>query len=298
MLQKSLDSFKNNIRQKMINPFFGTLIIVWVVRNWELVYGVFTFDEYFTFNERMTYIQKHFKDEFWDWNSFYGNLLCCVIITLITIIFSYIFLGLSRFISEFYNKIILPEIYKRINSKESIVLKSEYQKLEKINEKLERRVSDERQARIDSEDELEKTQKLLTEQNTKNQKLSNDLSEAQNDFIELQRSLERPPLQEENYSEFTDQNFIPYPTTPEIGEKIKFPKTFNYAVNINLADDTNVKRILSNLGDKYVCKWESNSIKTNYLTLTVLKTTKQDIDVLLMEFERVGIDFRNGKILK
>lgn len=42
---KIFESFVDNIKQKTTNPFFGTLILVWLVRNWELIYTLFNFDK-------------------------------------------------------------------------------------------------------------------------------------------------------------------------------------------------------------------------------------------------------------
>jgi hypothetical protein len=41
----SIDSIFTDFRDRAKNPFFATLFIVWVARNWELVYTVFNFDD-------------------------------------------------------------------------------------------------------------------------------------------------------------------------------------------------------------------------------------------------------------
>lgn len=44
MIEDLFVSFKENIKGKTTNPFFGTLILVWIFHNWRLIYSIFNFD--------------------------------------------------------------------------------------------------------------------------------------------------------------------------------------------------------------------------------------------------------------
>ena len=52
-------SFFDNIKDKTTNPFFGTLIFVWLVRNWDLVYTVFNFDSDCNLEDKKEFIRKY-----------------------------------------------------------------------------------------------------------------------------------------------------------------------------------------------------------------------------------------------
>ena len=45
MIKDFLVSFKDNFKEKTRNPFLGTYLIVWLIRNWELIYTLFNFDQ-------------------------------------------------------------------------------------------------------------------------------------------------------------------------------------------------------------------------------------------------------------
>ena len=124
MIQDFLLSFKDNIKQKTTNPFFGTLIIVWSIHNWELLYSLFNFKESITLDNRIIYIRQFLSSI-----PFLENLGLCIFITIIVLIITYFLLNLSRLIVNFYEKKITPYIFK-ITDSSSIVLKSEYEKLE------------------------------------------------------------------------------------------------------------------------------------------------------------------------
>ncbi len=44
MLDKIWDGIKDNVLQKTTNPFFGTLIAIWLVHNWQFIYTIFNFE--------------------------------------------------------------------------------------------------------------------------------------------------------------------------------------------------------------------------------------------------------------
>lgn len=67
-----VNSFFSNIKDKLTNPFFGTLILVLIVHHWELIYSIFNFDDGSTLDKKLFFIQNYisenitFKTLLWD----------------------------------------------------------------------------------------------------------------------------------------------------------------------------------------------------------------------------------------
>lgn len=57
-----INSFFNNIKDKLTNPFFGTLIIVLLVHHWELIYGIFNFDKDCLYDEKILFIKNYISN--------------------------------------------------------------------------------------------------------------------------------------------------------------------------------------------------------------------------------------------
>lgn len=54
-----INSFFNNIKDKLTNPFFGTLILVLLIDHWELWYSIFNFDADCTLNDKISHIKTY-----------------------------------------------------------------------------------------------------------------------------------------------------------------------------------------------------------------------------------------------
>ncbi|MEQ9102308.1 MAG: hypothetical protein RIF36_24945 [Imperialibacter sp.] len=156
MFSNITNSLRDNLIQKATNPFLGTFAIVWIVRNWKFVYSLFYFDSTFKLNDRINAISEYFKDyDFW-------SFLVTVLLTLLVMLFTYVMLNVSRLIVNFFDKIVSPQIYK-ITDKSSIVLKSDYQKLEQQISTLEAKVQEERESRLKAQNENEALEKRIAE---------------------------------------------------------------------------------------------------------------------------------------
>ena len=141
MLLELWSSFRDNFRQKSRNPFFGTLIIVWIVKNWKLVYALFYFDDTYTLTKRIEYIELYYKNI-----NFFWNLMYCLWLTVLSLIGSYLLLNLSRLIINLYEKKLTPWIY-RITDKNSIVLKTDLEKAQQEVDRLTKKYEDEKKIR-------------------------------------------------------------------------------------------------------------------------------------------------------
>ena len=157
MLKDSLNSILDNIKERTTNPFLGTLIVVWVVHNWKLVYSLFYFDSKLTLDERLVCIEEYFSR-----TPFYLNLFYVFLLTILVLSVTYLFLGLSRFISDFYEKIVIPQIVK-FNDKSAIVPKSDYMAQQEVIRQLELRLEGERLAKVAAQKERDESDIKLTE---------------------------------------------------------------------------------------------------------------------------------------
>ena len=155
MIQDLIVSFKENIKGKTTNPFFGTLIIVWIFHNWRLMYSLFNFESSSDLKTRLIFLSDYLDAE-----NFLPDLLLCILLTIIVLISTYILLNLSRLIVNFFEKIVTPIVYK-LTDKSSIVLKKDYDNLISDRERVEKKFEMERESRLKLQDEYERLEVRL-----------------------------------------------------------------------------------------------------------------------------------------
>lgn len=133
MILDSVNSFIDNIKTKASNPFFGTLIVVWLVRNWNLVYGLFIFDKDCTMNDKFEFVRNHFSGK-----KFYYELWVNIIVTFGLLILGYILLIASRFLANLVEHRITPNINKvaasNLVANKDVLNELEIQLLKKTND--------------------------------------------------------------------------------------------------------------------------------------------------------------------
>ncbi|MDO5858928.1 hypothetical protein Q2490_16755 [Myroides odoratimimus] len=61
-MKETFDSVWGSVKDRFTNPFLGTFLFVWIVRNWYLVYGLFIFDKECTMDDKLNYVKDYFKD--------------------------------------------------------------------------------------------------------------------------------------------------------------------------------------------------------------------------------------------
>ena len=144
-VESTYESFKDKLR----NPFYGTLVIVWVIRNREFIYKVF-FHEKLTSDARLEIIRGHFLN----WNSLL-SFLGTVLISLGLMTLIYASLNLSRLIVQASEKTLKPLIL-RLFDKTSIVSRTDYLAMEKDRDYFQKKYSEERLDRIELQRELDK----------------------------------------------------------------------------------------------------------------------------------------------
>jgi cyclophilin family peptidyl-prolyl cis-trans isomerase len=138
MILDSIESFMTNLKSKVSNPFFGTLIAVWAIRNWNFVYGIFIFDKDCNMNDKFEFVRNHFKGKV-----FLYELLINIIITFGLLILGYFLLIISRFIANLVEHRITPNINRIAASKlvanKDILTELETQLLKKANDLIDER---------------------------------------------------------------------------------------------------------------------------------------------------------------
>jgi hypothetical protein len=164
MLKDIFFSFKENIRQKTTNPFFGTLIIVWIIHNWKLIFTFFNFEKNDTLQGKVLFLSQYF-----DAKPFLLNLGSCVLSTFGVLILTYLLLNLSRLIVNWFDKKLTPLVYK-ITDKNSILLKSTFQNLEYERDVLSQKLENEREAKLRLQKEVSQLEERIKQLITKDDK--------------------------------------------------------------------------------------------------------------------------------
>ncbi|WP_233900523.1 hypothetical protein [Tenacibaculum piscium] len=155
MIKDIILSFKENLKQKSTNPFFGTLIIVWIIHNWEFIFNIFNFEKEKNLAQRIEYL-KLFLEPI----PFIKNLGFCILITIIVLIITLILLNLSRLIKNISEKKVTPWVYK-ISDKNSVVLKSDYDILKNERDFLSEKIEEERDSKLKLRNEINKLEEKL-----------------------------------------------------------------------------------------------------------------------------------------
>ena len=152
-----------NINQKIKNPFLGTFILVWIIRNWEFLYSLFYFSPKLSLDDRIAKIKTYFVEyDIWE-------ILITIGFTFLILISTYILLNLSRLVVNFNDKMITPKVYE-ITDKSSVVLKDTHNEVINNIELLESKVQSERELRLKTQNENEQLENRIKELLTPNEK--------------------------------------------------------------------------------------------------------------------------------
>lgn len=213
MIKDIFLSFKDNLQEKTSNPFLGTYLLVWSVRNWELVYTLLNFDEDQKLQHKIAFI-KHYYEQY----DFIANLANNTLWTFFILIITYLLLNLSRLIVNFSEKQLTPWVYK-ITDSESIVLKEVYNKLKEEKRDLEERLEKEREAKSNLDTKIKK----LEEENTALR--TSIIQERNTEFLEEPIDETSPMKVNSNSKELP---------VDKIFEKLKEKKLLEEFINISL----------------------------------------------------------------
>lgn len=118
-------SFFDNLKQKTTNPFFGTLILVWAVRNWDLIYTLFNFDEDCDLADKKQFIRDYYSGK-----SLLIEFLSNVGLSLLFMIVGYSLIVITRVFVNWIDHKVIPELNLKFVSK-LVVNSARYEESEK-----------------------------------------------------------------------------------------------------------------------------------------------------------------------
>lgn len=117
-----VNDFFTNIKDKLTNPFFGTLIFVWLTRNWILVYTIFNFDKEHNLETKINFIKNYLSNQ-----HFIGELLVNIGLTIIFMIAGYLLVAGTKVLSVWIEYKVMPYFTSKVTS-DKIVPKEDYEK--------------------------------------------------------------------------------------------------------------------------------------------------------------------------
>jgi len=123
-----INSFFNNIKDKLTNPFFGTLILVLIIHHWELWYTIFNFDSDCTLEDKTTFIRNYTAANL----SFY-KFMWDVVQAVFFMLLGYMIIVATRSLVMWVEFSLMPFLTGKIVSK-NVVRKSEYDEVVKERE--------------------------------------------------------------------------------------------------------------------------------------------------------------------
>jgi hypothetical protein len=159
MIKDFFVSFRDNFRDKVKNPFLGTYLLVWLIRNWDLIFTLFNFNEGTTLENKISIITAYLKD-----NPFFGGLVTNILYTFLFLVLTYTLLNTSRAIVNLFDRQLKPWVYK-LTDKSSIVLKEDFEALRNERDNLLVRINNERDEKAKVESLLNKLQAEVLIQN-------------------------------------------------------------------------------------------------------------------------------------
>lgn len=213
MTLEPINDFFSNIKEKLTNPFFGTLIFVWLVRNWELVYSIFNFDECYTLETKKQYIIYYYADK-----SIYKELGCNIVIALLLMLLGYLMLFLTRAFTTWFDFTLMPWITGKIISSK-VVQKELYDEVSKERNEYAEMYEEQRKLVRNSSKEFDqisknfqdqsnmvaKQTKEINELNSNNNKLNSSYSELSTKLTNVSDELKN--MKEKHITELNTLNF-------------------------------------------------------------------------------------------
>jgi hypothetical protein len=196
MIKDLIVSFKDNFNDKIKNPFLGTYFLVWLIRNWDLIFTLFNFNKGTTLENKISIIVSYLNS-----NPFFGGLVINVGFTFLFLIITYVLLNISRAIVNLFEKQLKPWVYK-LTDKSSIVLKEDFEFVKSERDNLLIRISDERDSKSRVELELKKLQDKEKESNLIKAQVTK--TQAPVDRLSEMEALRRDLLNEDLLDEFRE----------------------------------------------------------------------------------------------
>lgn len=188
-----INSFFSNIKDKLTNPFFGTLILVLILHHWELWYAPFNFEDSYSLNEKIKFIEEYISN-----NLTFISFLWDIGQAILYMFLGYFIIVATRSLVLWVEFGFMPTITGKIVNK-NVVRKIEYDDAVKEREEYfdqyeEQRENVRRFSRtIDEQtDQIKKKDKSILEQSNK---ITNTVSLLDATKAELEKSLHKFKIQ-------------------------------------------------------------------------------------------------------
>lgn len=199
-----IKSFLENIKSKLSNPFFGTLIIVIIFHHWKLWFSIFNFDSNCTLDDKLLFIQNY-SEKHLSLIPFLYDVLCA----LIFMILGYGVVLLTRSLVMWIEYGLMPIITKRIVNKK-VALRTEYDQVVKEREQFFDQYEEQRKnvrlfsQTIDQQNELikQKDADLVSQ----SEAISTSIRNLDNLKLKFEKTAETNKMQSQNINLMTQAN--------------------------------------------------------------------------------------------
>lgn len=202
MIKDIFTSTRDNLKDKTSNPFLGAYIIVWLIRNWRLVYTLFNFDKEDKLKDKIDFVKTYYTEV-----NFIHNILLNILWAFAVLIITYLLLNISRLIVNLSEKRLTPWVYKITDSK-SIVLKTTYEIIRLERDDLQVRLDQERESRSRLENRIKKLEEELIESYKSKDENTTTLSQVEFQDTEKQKSSETLAPDTILFKKLKDQNLL------------------------------------------------------------------------------------------
>jgi hypothetical protein len=160
----TFDSIISDVRDRAKNPFFATLIFVWLVRNWIVVYTLFNFDDNCNSVCRVNFIKSYFHYKSF-WVEFFTNIGIAIFFLLVG--------HLLKVITDVVATAIRHRIKPHLNKTVSSSLIANSSDLEKMREKRDSLLAERRELREENIILQEENRDLKKSLSVKDEEISN-----------------------------------------------------------------------------------------------------------------------------
>lgn len=154
-IKATIESFYENAKERLTNPFLGTFMIIWIIKNYRFCFAVFNFDKDQNLEAKLNFIKNEFP-----LNRFCANTINTILLTFLVLIVTYLLLTLSRFITDFYIKVALPWVINVFDGKR-IFTNEQFENIEIVNSELLIKLKEEKIKRREAESERNDAEKEL-----------------------------------------------------------------------------------------------------------------------------------------
>jgi len=185
---EAINSVIDTIKERATNPFFATLIGVWIFRNWLLVYTLFNFDEGTKLVAKQKFIEEYFLKQ-----NFFEELSINIGISLSFVMLAFILLVFTRIIINVANHRLTPYFNSKTVSK-LVVNNNRFQTVKKQRDDFFTTLEDAQETIIN----LEQRNSLLRTENTElesikdqNARLKFDVENLENTRKVIQEDLKK-----------------------------------------------------------------------------------------------------------